>query len=762
MSYTKTTWQDLPNTSTPITATRLNNMENGIKNNDTNIGEENYDNTKTYEVGDIVRYNEKIYKCITAITTAENFDNSKWEQTNIVEIVQSEKSKIYDLIEALSTPIVGEGENITLNDTAKKRFENFDIEGNSEQATRSGKNKLQNTLESQTINGLTVVVNDDKTIKINGTATANTLLTIGTMTFIANQQYYVSGCPSGGSDSTYRIDYRTSSDAVPFIEYGQGATLNRTDDITLTAKIRIASGATLSNLIFAPMVTEGSTATPYEQYGASPSPDYPSEVKSCGDNINIFDITKYNFKNNNGADSQINNKADFRITALINNDNLNVRFKILDLTNYAGKTLSMKAFIKSSTDTNNAFMVLRQNNSDNSGTATNTFYDESQRTTDGVIVLDYKVADTISDSNRYLFITFYATRGTVCNIGDYVDYKVKLVPNTDAGEYSEYGQGCITEIIANKNFFDKDNTEWIRNNSADYHSTGNSNTTRIRTQTLTKLKGDETYTISGFPTGISLNAVKFYENSYSTEPTSTITTSTFTVPSNATYAIFQFAGENFTDATNILMKNANIQVEKGSTATTYIEHQSQSYTIPTQQPMREIGDTRDKFILKENGKWYERHNIKEVILTGNENWSQRNQGDGTNTITFNFNLLNVGAYGSNNVLCDKFVYEQNSSSGNEGIGFESSLVTQYIQINRSRLSSENLAGFKAWLSNNNTKVYYKLITPTDIECTSEQTEILNQMYIKAKSYKGVTHIYSNDAVSPNCYVEAVKDLTTLL
>lgn len=34
MAYTKTTWQDLPNTTTPITATRLNNIENGIKEND--------------------------------------------------------------------------------------------------------------------------------------------------------------------------------------------------------------------------------------------------------------------------------------------------------------------------------------------------------------------------------------------------------------------------------------------------------------------------------------------------------------------------------------------------------------------------------------------------------------------------------------------------------------------------------------------------------------------------------------------------------
>lgn len=205
MSYTKTTWVD---NTTPIDKNNLNKIESGIKNNDINIGEENYDNTKTYEVGDIVRYNEKIYKCITAITTAENFDNSKWEQTNIVEIVQSEKLKIYELIEAISTPIVGEGENITLNDTAEKRFENFDIEGNSEQEATpspdypseiktvgSNVNLLENTAKTQTVNGVTFTVNKDGTVIANGTATAVSFIAINTFSYIANQDYMLSGCP---------------------------------------------------------------------------------------------------------------------------------------------------------------------------------------------------------------------------------------------------------------------------------------------------------------------------------------------------------------------------------------------------------------------------------------------------------------------------------------------------------------------------------------------------------------------------------------
>lgn len=49
-----------------------------------------YDNTKTYAVGDIVIYNNVLYKCITAITTAEDFDSTKWTATKVAELVADE------------------------------------------------------------------------------------------------------------------------------------------------------------------------------------------------------------------------------------------------------------------------------------------------------------------------------------------------------------------------------------------------------------------------------------------------------------------------------------------------------------------------------------------------------------------------------------------------------------------------------------------------------------------------------------------------
>lgn len=44
-----------------------------------------YDDTATYDVGDIVTYESNLYKCITAISTAETFDPTKWEATTAVE-----------------------------------------------------------------------------------------------------------------------------------------------------------------------------------------------------------------------------------------------------------------------------------------------------------------------------------------------------------------------------------------------------------------------------------------------------------------------------------------------------------------------------------------------------------------------------------------------------------------------------------------------------------------------------------------------------
>lgn len=46
-----------------------------------------YDSTATYSLGDYVLYQGKLYKCTTAVSTAEEFDPTKWTQTTVTNAI---------------------------------------------------------------------------------------------------------------------------------------------------------------------------------------------------------------------------------------------------------------------------------------------------------------------------------------------------------------------------------------------------------------------------------------------------------------------------------------------------------------------------------------------------------------------------------------------------------------------------------------------------------------------------------------------------
>ena len=103
MAYTKTNWND--NTAPYINATNLNKIENGIKNNDTAIGNlsgeiedvlgyDEYSNSSTYAVGDYCIYNNKLYVCNTAIATAEEFNSTHWNETSVDGIINGVKGDV--------------------------------------------------------------------------------------------------------------------------------------------------------------------------------------------------------------------------------------------------------------------------------------------------------------------------------------------------------------------------------------------------------------------------------------------------------------------------------------------------------------------------------------------------------------------------------------------------------------------------------------------------------------------------------------------
>lgn len=133
------------------------------------------------------------------------------------------------------------------------------------------KNLLQNTATSQTINGVTFTINSDKSITCNGTATANTIFRIIQVPdFPDNEDMLLTGCPVGGSSSTYQLQYSNNRDKA-FQDMGNGIVIQKMDYNTYPntyAQIRIVKGYTCNNLTFYPMIRLATIEDDtYEPYG---------------------------------------------------------------------------------------------------------------------------------------------------------------------------------------------------------------------------------------------------------------------------------------------------------------------------------------------------------------------------------------------------------------------------------------------------------------------------------------------------------------
>ena len=61
------------------------------------ISSDAYDNSKLYAVGDYCIYDNKLYRCITAIESAEAFNIAKWEQTTVGKEVKQLNSNLVGL-----------------------------------------------------------------------------------------------------------------------------------------------------------------------------------------------------------------------------------------------------------------------------------------------------------------------------------------------------------------------------------------------------------------------------------------------------------------------------------------------------------------------------------------------------------------------------------------------------------------------------------------------------------------------------------------
>lgn len=169
-----------------------------------------------------------------------------------------------------------------LTDTTTKSLNSLVIKGNTVQESTKGLNLINCTPKTTTINGITMVNNGDGTYTVNGTATDDFDIALAPYTTKQNIYYTLSGCPSGGSQTTYYLDPRGYD-----YDTGRGITIrNQEQDFSNYIRIVIKKDVTVNNLLFKPMFNEGQTAQPFEPYTGgkpSPSPEYPQEIKAVNE-----------------------------------------------------------------------------------------------------------------------------------------------------------------------------------------------------------------------------------------------------------------------------------------------------------------------------------------------------------------------------------------------------------------------------------------------------------------------------------------------
>lgn len=151
-------------------------------------------------------------------------------------------------------------------------------------------------------------------------------------------------------------------------------------------------------------------------------------------------------------------------------------------------------------------------------------------------------------------------------------------------------------------------------------------------------------------------------------------------------------------------------IYEGTTDVPYEPFKSNILTVSEDVTLRGIGDVQDTLDCL-TGEVTER--IGEIVLDGSEDWVVWSGTANTENIS-TFQLKNAINNSNSQIpsVCDKFgTYLSASELNNivgEGVALNSTIV--FIRIEKSKLTTENVNGFKQWLSQNPITVQYQLAT----------------------------------------------------
>ena len=219
--------------------------------------------------------------------------------------------------------------------------------------------------------------------------------------------------------------------------------------------------------------------------------------------------------------------------------------------------------------------------------------------------------------------------------------------------------------------------------------------------------------------------------------------------------------------------NLYIQLEEGSTPTTFEKFKQQTYPINLGDiEFCKVGDYKDVLFKNtlnseyynsslELNKWYLKNNIGKLVLDGNEDYDRYSSLDTANYNCFYLtrNDFFVDSTGTINTTISNYFLGQsfNDRSNNIANMWVNKFASQlYFKVPNTITTSSEL---KTWLNTHNTIVYYVLATPTyTLLNDTLQTQLNNLQY--ALAYDTQTNISQTNTDLPFIIdAETYVDLT---
>ena len=674
-----------------------------------------------------------------------------------IKEIQAENERLREDIKSIATIGEASGENIHLEDSSEARCE-IKICGNHQQDTREGYNQFKITSTQTQSAGVTITKIDESSVSYQGTTTGMFthmlveydgkgleitkkmyLKAFGNLT---NAILSVKLIKNGKTESSY---LRVSPDLI----------LSAGDVLQQIYVQQQNTGILVSGTLQVLLTDYENKDKPYEQYGASPSIDYPSPVKSVGDNVNLFPGwemgTIDTATGNKITDPYYIRSVDF-IPIL---PNIDYTIYSIDSFGFNSLNTALRLYDKDKKYLGSQYLgeILEKN-------------------------LTFKITNLDA---RFMIPT--STNGQKNVIPGNAKVDIKLEKGIIATPYSSYNCGSAKIDIFNKNFIDIDKLKSLNSRNA-YEKYNNVECLKLAGVTQRynlNCKQNTQYVFQVNIVGYTYTSkligqflIAYTDGSTSYMQTDGTNAGKYSLISKAGKTVKALVWNGYSSGHFAYIDKNDIQLDEATTLTNIVQHEEQSYLVDVQQEMLK-GDT----FVRKDGKWYEKHCVKtEIMLTfpttnievcGTFANFQINRNIAFAVVKNDLKITNV----RNDILCDKLKAKDNSMWGGKEDGIQTYINSNKFMISipfedieknfGEELTINNYSqAFKKYINDNGPfKIYYLLEEPELVECTEAQNKVLDEIYNKAHTYKNITNISAESVeVNPTLNIKYLKDAET--